>query len=237
MNLDNYIVIDRVGKRKLKVKFFLQPIVCPRNIKCHYLEFLTRFEDENINTEVFFERITPCISKKIIEHQVSEVNRIECSDDIIFALNINAKTLSNTKFILNILKVLDKKIAFELTSEPLGEEKEAVYKSMFYIRKFGHEIWLDDYLSAGISESMLRFTNWDLVKIDKDIINACINDSMALFNLISKASKFGERRVVLEGIESSTHHDNLLKFKCFHQGYYYGPLIDSFSLVRIGENF
>ncbi|ENM5918936.1 EAL domain-containing protein [Vibrio mimicus] len=237
MNLDNYIVIDGVGKRKLKVKFLLQPIVCPRNIKCHYLEILTRFSDENINTEFFFENITPRVSKKIIEHQVNEVNRIECPDGIIFALNLNAKTLSDTKFILSILKILDKRIAFELTSEPLGEEKEAIYKSIFYIKKFGHEIWLDDLLSPGISESMLRFTNWDLVKIDKDIIYTCVNDSMALFNLISKASKFGERRVVLEGVESSTHHVNLLRFKCFHQGYYYGPLIDSFSLVSIGENF
>ncbi|ENM5891880.1 EAL domain-containing protein [Vibrio mimicus] len=237
MNLDNYIVIDRVGKRKLKVKFFLQPIVCPRNIKCHYLEFLTRFEDENINAEVFFEKITPCISKKIIEHQVAEVNRIECQGDIVFALNINAKTLSNTKFVLSILKVLDKKIAFELTSEPLGKERDGVYKSIFYIKKYNHEIWLDDYLSESISESMLGFVNWDLVKIDKDIVHNYINDPSKLFNSISMASKFGERRVILEGIESYLHHVRLAKFKCFHQGYYYGPLIDCSTLVKIGENF
>lgn len=37
-------------------------------------------------------------------------------------LNINLETLSDTNFILYIIKVLDKN-AFELTSEPLGEEK------------------------------------------------------------------------------------------------------------------
>lgn len=51
-----------------------------------------------------------------------EASKIEQQDDIIFVLNINLETLSDTNFILYIIKVLDKN-AFELTSEPLGEEK------------------------------------------------------------------------------------------------------------------
>lgn len=51
-----------------------------------------------------------------------EASKIESQDDIIFVLNINLETLSDTHFILYIIKVLDKNI-FELTSEPLGEEK------------------------------------------------------------------------------------------------------------------
>ncbi|RWX56894.1 EAL domain-containing protein [Photobacterium chitinilyticum] len=233
-----YEMCDDNTEGFIDVKFSLQPIVCPKTMNFIAFEMLTRFEDAKINVEDFFNEISDGWIKAIIRLQVNEINRIKFDDLSYTSINFNTKIMADDKFISCILNQVNKKIAFEITTSPSSNiEEMKLINSIVNIKSRGHEVWLDDYLSEEISESMLFIADWDLVKIDKSIMYKYLGDYEYMLDLIADASDFGRRNIVFEGVETNYQHEQLSKYKCLHQGYYYGSLIECASIERIGHRF
>ncbi|WP_038125425.1 EAL domain-containing protein [Vibrio nigripulchritudo] len=218
-------------------RFFLQPIIDPSSMKTIAFEFLTRFDCKHINVEDFFSSVSDKVAKRLLMLQAEEANRLGCMNTYVFSLNVNASVLADESFIAELLDGLNTKVAFELTNTPANDtEKKRVLKSIKMLRTLGHYIWLDDYLSEDIPESLLNLINWDLVKIDKSVLNRHLEHRDKMLDLVCDVSDFGRRYVIIEGVETSHHHEKLVGYKCLHQGFYYGDLIDCSTLVNLGRN-
>ncbi|CCO44059.1 EAL domain-containing protein [Vibrio nigripulchritudo] len=218
-------------------KFFLQPIINPHTMKTVAFEFLTRFDYKNVNIEDFFSVVSDDVAKRLLRRQVDEINRVSCMNSYIFSLNVNARILADGPFINELVGSLNTRVAFELTTEPASDsEKKRVLKSIKLLKELGHYIWLDDYLSESITDALLNLVNWDLVKIDKSVLYQHLEQPDEMFDVVCNASDFGRRYVIIEGVETGYQHDKLTGYKCLHQGFYYGGLINCATLISLGRN-
>jgi len=229
-----YEVVDTLDGSKLKLSFYLQPISHPRTRKNYAFEFLTRFESQGVEIERFFKNTTTDFIKTIIKLQVNEINKISMPSSTLFTVNCCASTLADNEFVRLISSKLIRPIAIELTSMPeTDSEWKRALQSIIELKKHGHQIWLDDYLSEDIPQTALGFVDWDLVKIDKELIHQHIDNPDYMRDVVSEVSDFGRRKIVFEGVETEYQHKALLKYKGLHQGYFYGRPMESGNLLRV----
>ena len=120
------------------------------------------------------------------------------------------------------------------------EDMKKTKKFIRFLQENNISVSMDDFGSGYSSITLLKNLNYDIVKIDKALIDSLENnnkkDLIILRNIISMLKEL-EIDVVAEGVESKKQLDILRDCGCnIIQGYYYDKPIEEKEFVKRLEN-
>lgn len=147
------------------------------------------------------------------------------------SINFSAKHIENIKSADNIIEIVKKNnidpkyLEIELTELSSSDNYELFQEFINKLRKYGIYISMDDFGSGYSSLNMLRNVSYDIIKIDKEIIDGITNkeskEFIILKNMMHMIKELG-MKVLAEGVENSEQLFTLKKLGCnFVQGYYF----------------
>jgi diguanylate cyclase (GGDEF)-like protein/PAS domain S-box-containing protein len=168
-----------------------------------------------------------CLQIKKWEEEKIPVNKI--------SINISALQLRQPDFVEIISSILDETavkpewIEFEITESVMIDNDEQVLKTMTHLRKLGITFALDDFGTGYSSLNYLRKFPFNIVKIDKSLIQDIHRDKTEyeiVEGIIALCHKL-KKSVVAEGVELKEQLDLLKKLHCDEiQGYYFSKPIN-----------
>lgn len=158
----------------------------------------------------------------------------------IISLNFSRLTLLEQDILSNMEKIISqydvsrKNIEIEITESVANIGKSILYQAAKELYHAGFSISLDDFGTKYTNLSILADINFDMLKLDKSLIDALVNknsNQIILKNIIYMCKDLGID-VIAEGVENQDQETILLKLNCkLGQGYLYGkPMpIDEFN--------
>ncbi len=130
-------------------------------------------------------------------------------------------------------------INFEITESALIENSEVVIEIMDKLIKEGFSFSLDDFGTGYSNFTYLYDMKFNIVKIDKSILDKTINNQTASKTLISMIGMLKDIsfRVLQEGVETASQEDLLIKNGIdYIQGYYYSHPIPEDDFIKYLES-
>ncbi len=226
-----------------------QPIVSKDNLQIVYSEVLTRLKGnykvciqdviELAERNGLIQEIYNLITNKVgqflyfYENQLYDVERL--------TINVSPYQLTGSAFqmyrkltyYLFKWHVKPSRIAFEITESKEIRNVDEVNKLIYMLRQSGFLIMLDDYGSAYSNLNSLIDFEFDLVKIDKHLIDRLSvgnNFNKVMFNI--NALKNSGYKILIEGIDK----DNFTlasKIPCdYYQGFIYSKPLMTTDYLR-----
>lgn len=167
-------------------------------------------------------------------------------DPVKVSVNFSVKHLECDDTVNNVIKIIEevgidpKYIEIELTELTNIEDMKKTKKFIRSLQENNISVSMDDFGSGYSSITLLKNLNYDIVKIDKALIDSLENnnkkDLIILRNIISMLKEL-EIDVVAEGVESKKQLDILRDCGCnIIQGYYYDKPIEEKEFVKRLEN-
>lgn len=143
--------------------------------------------------------------------------------------NFARVTIDNESFIPNLQKIVEKYhfdhslLVIEITEDAMENDKEIAFVNISKCKEMGFRIALDDAGSGYTSFSDLRDYPIDVVKIDRSILTAAVNQrGIALLRGMIALAHSMQMKVLCEGVETADQADLLYRLDCdYMQGYYY----------------
>lgn len=147
------------------------------------------------------------------------------------SINFSTKHLNNEHTVEKIISIIDKYeidykyIEIELTELTNIDDVSKMERFINELHANHISVSMDDFGSGYSSMKLLKNLNYDIVKIDKGIIdsieNGNVKDLIILRNIISMLLEL-DIEVVAEGVESQKQLDIVREYGCkIIQGYYY----------------
>ncbi|MCR5741134.1 MAG: EAL domain-containing protein [Gammaproteobacteria bacterium] len=116
-------------------------------------------------------------------------------------------------------------ITVEITESVVGQDPEFLKEQVDRFHKIGFNVWMDDFGTGYSTLNILSDFDFDLVKLDMDIISRYKENprvSITIRNLIEMSEELGID-FLCEGVETKEEADFLIKNGCDKiQGFYYG---------------
>lgn len=183
-----------------------------------YIELM---ESENTITELDFYIFEEACRQ--LEHWQKQGRRLSIS------CNFTRITIDHENFIPQLKRIADRYffersgLVIEITEDTMENNKEAAFANVSRCRALGFRIALDDTGSGYTSFSDLRDYPIDIVKIDRSILNAAVNDrGIALLKGMIALAHGLQMEVLCEGVETAAQADLLRRLECdYLQGYYF----------------
>lgn len=158
----------------------------------------------------------------------------------VISLNFSRLTLLEQDILSNMEKIISqydvsrRYIEIEITESVANIGKSILYQAATELYHAGFSISLDDFGTKYTNLSILADIDFDMLKLDKSLIEALVNkdsNQIILKNIIYMCKDLGID-VIAEGVETHDQETILLKLNCkLGQGYLYGkPMpIDEFN--------
>jgi EAL domain-containing protein (putative c-di-GMP-specific phosphodiesterase class I) len=111
----------------------------------------------------------------------------------------------------------------EISEKTFIHDIESCIERINKYKSLGSKIAIDDFGIELSSLSILKQINFDILKLDK-VFMEDIHDpfNASIIDLVSKISSFGNKTLIIEGVETKDLSEVLIKRDIFyHQGYYY----------------
>lgn len=152
----------------------------------------------------------------------------EAKEKITLSVNISAKDISNPDFSNKLRKVLEETnfpancLEIEITEYSLYDSLETTVNNIKEIRELGVRLALDDFGTGYTSLSQLLKLPFDLLKVDKSLIDTVESSEMSrdFVNLVIYMGHIMNSEVIAEGVESESQLKLLKDQECdFIQGY------------------
>lgn len=216
-------------------------------------EALVRWIDDTkgtINTQFFidiFEKngFILKLDFYVFEHVLIDIkNRLEEGKEVIpVSINVSRRHFDNPNFFDSyeeLIKKYDiptKYIEFEITESIVLNNANNLSSTLERMHAIGCKVSIDDFGSGFSNLSMLNRTEYDILKMDRNLLfgkNGFDDYSRNILKMVVGLNKSLGKEVVCEGVENKEESDFLLKIGCdWIQGYYYcKPLpLDSFNLL------
>lgn len=230
-------------------KFVYQPIVSLRSGTTHHFEALSRFNMPGMNDNQF-EMI--CFAEDvgmIMDFDQAVLTRaIEMLKPKLgvgsapkIAVNISGRSLSNARFIEDMIKILQKtpslsrNISLEITESSKIHDLELLNKVLNEVRNIGYRVYLDDFGAGASGFQYLKQLTVDGVKIDGEYVRDAAKDKTTRAFLLSMATLCQNIGVetVAEWVETKEQMDLLAKIGIsYGQGYYFGKPSESLTPTR-----
>lgn len=169
--------------------------------------------------------------------------------DIRLAVNVSAIQFKNKQLIDDVNQALSESglkpecFEIELTEQTLIGRSKEVYDCLFYFRKQGICISLDDFGTGFSSLSYIKNFPLDKIKIDKSFIADLLEseDSQQLVKAMIRMAESLRLKSIAEGIENQEELNYLKYIHCnYGQGFYFAnpmPAKDCFNfLIRNRSN-
>lgn len=160
------------------------------------------------------------------------------------SINVAREDLEHEKALDNISAAFDEfgvsrdLVAFEITERDLAKDDELFRTIVEALRKYGFEIWVDDFGSGYSSLNVMHYYRFDRIKMDLTFLrhlddNGGVNRFL-MASVVETARKMGIKTLA-EGVETKDHLDFLTDIDCdTAQGFFYAkpqPLEDIEKLL------
>ncbi len=231
------------------IEVFYQPIVPINETDTLSFEALARWKKDGkyLNTMSFI-----LIAEKYglityldyyMLNKVCQEAKPYMTDEMLFAVNISARTLIDKSVVLNLKNIVEQndvpieRICIEITETAFAELKGDLISKIEALRELGFKISIDDFGIGYSSLSRLKYFGVDYIKIDKLFIDGIgINkDDEALVKGMVNIAKIKGASIVAEGAESKYQVNFLKNNSCDKiQGYYFAkpmPIEDVESFI------
>ncbi len=222
-------------------------------------EALVRWNDDHrgfINTQTFiniFEKngfilkldlyIFECVLKDIKQR------RREKKEVFPVSINLSRRHFENENFFddyekkIHQYNIPGKYLEFEITESIVLNNQHNLSETIDKIHSLGCKVSIDDFGSGFSNLSMLNRTNYDILKMDRNLLfgkNGFDEYSKNILKMVVNLNKSLGKEVVCEGVEHQEESDYLRSIGCdLIQGYYYAkplPKDEFFVLVSSYEN-
>jgi len=158
------------------------------------------------------------------------------------SINISAREFSNRKFVGTVLDIVNK-IGFppewlelEITEYSLYESLSQTVENITTLKSYGIRFALDDFGTGYTSLAEIIKLPFDLLKIDKSLIDEMENDAFSddFIKLVIYMGHLIDSDVIAEGVEQESQFDKLKEYKCdFIQGFLLSKPVDYETAVKI----
>lgn len=157
------------------------------------------------------------------------------------SVNFSMKHLDDNNTAKKIIKIINqygvdpKYIEIELTELTNIENITKMNKFMSSLQKNNISVSMDDFGSGYSSIRLLKELNYDIVKLDRGLIDSLHNDQKKLIilrNIITMLNEI-DIDVIAEGVETKEQIDVLNEYGCKRvQGYYYDKPLEVKEFVK-----
>lgn len=158
------------------------------------------------------------------------------------SVNFSMKHLDDNNAAKKVIKIINqfnvnpKYIEIELTELTNIENISKMAKFMSSLQDNNITVSMDDFGSGYSSITLLKDLNYDIVKLDRGLINSLEKDneknSIILRNIITMLKEI-DIDVIAEGVESKKQIDILNEYGCrIVQGYYYDKPLEDKEFVK-----
>ncbi|MCR5165914.1 MAG: EAL domain-containing protein [Oscillospiraceae bacterium] len=182
----------------------------------------------------------------IIERSVSDSESFrECfGDKFKLSVNVTVTTLYDKRFIDFVKELAEKyhlkpgNVCIEITEETELVTSEETGELIRKVRSFGYTFALDDFSMGHTSLQYLQHNQFDLVKLDGNLIRSVLSNDRTkeIINSIVYLSRSLDFKVLAEFVETTEQKEALEQIGCLlYQGYLFSPAIDKDSLISLGN--
>lgn len=230
---------------------FYQPQYHAGNKKLRGMEALVRWKDDDdhmISPALFIPiaekngTIIP-IGDWVLEQSLKQFAqwKMDYKDPLIISINISSLQLMKSRFIDDLLMVINKyhldyhEVELEITESVLIEDFEKVVEKLKSLRDYGIRISLDDFGTGFSSLSYLKSLPIDTLKIDKSFVDTVLLDSATriITETIIKMVKTLGLETVAEGVEQEQQYKYLHAVGCdIIQGYLFGKPMSALEMKQ-----
>ena len=173
------------------------------------------------------------VDSYVLRRAVKEAKNLvdSCEKNIIISVNVSAKNISSPVFVDEVKSVLEfnhfppECLEIEITEYSFAESKELTIENVKQLKKMGVQIALDDFGTGYTSLSQVMHLPFNLLKIDKSLIDDIETNSMNrdFVDAIIYMGHLIKCEVICEGVESGEQLELLKEHECdFVQGYVRG---------------
>ena len=182
----------------------------------------------------------------IIEKSINDSESFrQCfGDKFKLSVNVTVSTLYEKKFTDFLQEIAEKyhleqgNVCVEITEETELVTTEETGELIKNIRSFGYTFALDDFSMGHTSLQYLQHNQFDLVKLDGNLVKSLLNNDRTkeIINSIVYLSKSLDFKVLAEFVETTEQKEALEQIGCLlYQGYLFSPAIDRDSLLSMGS--
>jgi len=172
------------------------------------------------------------VDEYVITHVIEEARALlNIRPDVIFGVNVSARTISKKGFADSLLSELSASnvppgnFGVEITEYSYAQDSAAAKENIIRLRNAGIEISLDDFGTGYTSLEQLLKNPAALLKIDKSLVDDIDSDSrknQMIKAIIDIAHMMGSH-VIAEGVEKEEQLAILRQYGCdYIQGYLWG---------------
>lgn len=160
------------------------------------------------------------------------------------SVNVTVTTLYDKRFVAFLQELSEKyhlktgNICIEITEETELVTTEETGELIRKIRSLGYTFALDDFSMGHTSLQYLQHNQFDLVKLDGNLVKSILNNDRTreIISSIVYLSKSLEFKVLAEFVETEEQKQALEQIGCLlYQGYLYSPAVDRDSLLSMGS--
>lgn len=220
-----------------ELKMYYQPQFDSKTLKMVGVESLLRLESEHRpNSPDFIQhfenaKIGEYIDKWVVDAVENDVKNqpVFKNFDLKISLNLNVDSLSDKKFISEVIKQLSGyPVLFEITESIYSQHVELVSESVGILREAGFKVAIDDFGTGYSSLSMLGALDADVIKLDRIFLKQANNiKGKELYRSVVSTLKRLGFTVVSEGIETDEELDFVRSCNVdVLQGYYFSRAIN-----------
>ena len=114
-------------------------------------------------------------------------------------------------------------IHIEITESMIAADEAMMHRIIDGFKKYGFEIWMDDFGSGYSSLTVLKDFRFDTLKLDMKFLSPFTEKSMSIIRSVVTMAKNINMKTLAEGVETKEQLDFLKEIGCgMIQGYYYG---------------
>lgn len=200
-------------------------------------EFIPVFEKNGFITQVDFyvlEVVCKMLKERILEHQPYVSVSINQSRYLLH----DEHYVDKIKHMIDQYDIPSRILEFELTESLFFEDSKAMIEIMHRLKQLGVSVSIDDFGSGYSSLNVLKDVPADIIKIDKEFLNASGDpkESEIIIRKTIEMAKELHKKVVCEGVETKQQADFLKEVECdLVQGYLYAkpmPMEEFFDLLE-----
>lgn len=181
----------------------------------------------------------------IIEKSIrdSEGFRRVFGDTFKLSANVTVTTLFDKRFVPFLKTLADRyrikqgNVCIEITEETELVTTEETGELIKQLRSLGYTFALDDFSMGHTSLQYLQHNQFDLVKLDGNLVRSILGNSRTreIISSIVYLSKSLDFKVLAEFVETVEQKEALEQIGCLlYQGYLYSPAIDKDALIMMG---
>jgi EAL domain-containing protein (putative c-di-GMP-specific phosphodiesterase class I) len=190
-------------------------------------DFMPLAEESDLIVELGSYVLSQALDEAATWHRVLPRDR----DPLFVSVNVSSRQLFRQDMVQEIRLLLAREqvargtLKLEVTESLVMENPEQAVEILSWLKSYGASLALDDFGTGYSSLSYLHRFPFDIIKVDKSLVQDNMIDDQApliLRSIVTLAHELG-KEVVAEGVETQSDANYLRSIGCeFGQGFYYG---------------